>query len=347
MSAAGTAILLTPPGLAAIAVIRLTGPGNAAFIERHLSKSPKPMRCTHCDLHDAGHVIDDVVAVLTDAGHLDLNVHGGTWVVQATLNLAERCGYQIQPWNASPDAFDTDDEIERQMLLDLPGAKSKAILRLLTAQPAAWRKMLDKNDIAAMKVAIEDTALERALAVPAVAIVGPPNVGKSTLANALFARERSITADVPGTTRDWVGELADIDGLVVKLIDTPGVRETADPIEAAAIERAGGVIEQAACVIVAVDGSRPMDDAEKAVLDAMLTREPIVVRTKADRPTRCELPVPAVDVCAITGVGLAELRSAVRHKTGTSDLDSPHARCWAAGQRYKLKARLESAAASV
>ena len=56
-----------------------------------------------------------------------------------------------------------------------------------------------------------------------VAIVGPPNVGKSTLANRLFGQARSITADQPGTTRDWVGGVADIVGLAVTLVDTPGV----------------------------------------------------------------------------------------------------------------------------
>ena len=70
---------------------------------------------------------------------------------------------------------------------------------------------------------------------------GAPNVGKSTLANQLFAQQRSITADLPGTTRDWVGEMANIDGLPVMLVDTPGVRETSDAIEREAIERSGAV----------------------------------------------------------------------------------------------------------
>src|SRR5260370_980944 len=69
------------------------------------------------------------------------------------------------------------------------------------------------------------------------AVAGLPNVGKSTVANQLFAEERSITADVAGTTRDWVGEIANIDGLAVVLVDTPGIREASDPIEKVVIER--------------------------------------------------------------------------------------------------------------
>src|SRR5690606_3480586 len=90
--------------------------------------------------------------------------------------------------------------------------------------PAALRRMLD------------DASLRNLLRLPRVAIIGTPNVGKSTLANQLFAQERSITADLPGTTRDWIGEIANIDGLAVMLVDTPGQGQPRDPVEAAAVD---------------------------------------------------------------------------------------------------------------
>ena len=86
---------------------------------------------------------------------------------------------------------------------------------MLLNQPAAWRKGIDP---AAM---LKDMTLWRLLHPPKIAIVGEPNVGESTLANRLFGQQRSITADVPGTTRDWVGEMADIGGLAAMLIEYP------------------------------------------------------------------------------------------------------------------------------
>ena len=363
-AALDVAVLLTPAGSGAIAVIRLSGPSNASFIAKHFTGKPREGRCAYGDLRDGDEVIDDIVVVQTPNGALDLNAHGGPWVTQAVLNLAERAGYTIQPWQAAADiSLDAADEIERQMLLDLPAAKSKAVLRLLTAQPAAWRAMLAANDRDGMQAAIDDTALETALAVPTVAIVGPPNVGKSTLANALFGQARSITADVPGTTRDWVGELADIDGLIVKLIDTPGVRETADAIEAEAIAKAGTVVQAADMVVVAMDGSVPLETAGREQLFEWVPRfgtpsrvftvdstawstkpwhpeRTLLVTTKCDLPQQAEFPDDAIAVSAAHGIGLDELRSAIRTALGCGDMTSPHARCWTAAQRDQLRDRL-------
>lgn len=360
MTSAGdnVAVVLTPPGVAAIAVVRLCGPLNVAFATTHLSRSPKVGRCVHADVRatparvptdaDPVEILDDAVVVQTPGGHLDINLHGGTWVVASVLRLAERFGYRVADWaETSAAAFDAEDDIERQMLLDLSRALSPTILRMLTAQPAAWRAMLATDDRQAMRTALDDMTLTTALAVPGVAIVGPPNVGKSTLANALAGTERSITADVPGTTRDWVGGLADIDGLVVRLIDTPGVRETDDAIEAAAIERSAGAIGAASCVVVAFDGSRPMDDAERDVVRRYASSSTIVVRTKCDRPVVADGPADAIAVCAIDGQGLADLRTAIRQSLGVADLENLSARCWTDAQRYKLRRRLESAPASI
>src|SRR5213075_1287570 len=102
----------------------------------------------------------------------------------------------------------------------------------------------------------------------------------STLANQLFGRERSITADVPGTTRDWVGELANVDGLMVMLVDTPGVRGTMDDIEREAIEVSRREVAGADLMIVVLDQTQ---DAREQVELAGKHAGGIVVANKKDK----------------------------------------------------------------
>ncbi len=128
---------------------------------------------------------------------------------------------------------DVHSLFEREMLAHLPMARTEPAIRMLLDQPSAWGRAIDAGLDA--RSILADQTLLRMLNTPRVAIVGEPNVGKSTLANQLFGQQRSITADLPGTTRDWVGEIADIDGLAVLLVDTPGQRDAADAIERAAI----------------------------------------------------------------------------------------------------------------
>src|SRR5204863_10052028 len=131
-------------------------------------------------------------------------------------------------------------------------------VRMLLAQPAAWQDFIaSRPSPDSTRRVLDDRCLSRLLHPPRVAIVGAPNVGKSTLANQLFAQRRSITADVPGTTRDYVGEIANIDGLPVMLFDTPGVRDTADPIEAAAIEHSSDVVRDADLILLVMDVMPP------------------------------------------------------------------------------------------
>ena len=127
----------------------------------------------------------------------------------------------------------------------------------------------------------DDHSLYWLLHPPRVAIIGVPNAGKSTLANRLFAQERSITADLPGTTRDWVGEIANVDGLAVMLVDTPGLRHTDDPIESEAIRRSKGQIERADLVVLVLDVTQPRDPDQLALEAAH--RCALVVVNKSDQ----------------------------------------------------------------
>lgn len=312
--------LLTPPGVGAIATLRLAGPGVGAFAARHLSRKPRAGACVHADLvYDE--VIDDVVAVLVDERTLDLSLHGGVWVVQRAIELANRAGFATVNWRDI--SLDGADEFEERMLRLLPQALTREALSILLAQPGAWRELMARKDLAAIERARADRSLEYLLHPPTVAIIGVPNAGKSTLANQLFARERSITADLPGTTRDWVGEHANLDGLVVTLVDTPGLRETDDPIERQAIEKSRGVVERADLTVVVLDVTQPFSP------QACLTGE-VMVLNKVDRAPAWDasLVPDAIHVCATRGEGLETLKRRIRSAFGCEDLASHHARAW-------------------
>jgi tRNA modification GTPase len=143
-----------------------------------------------------------------------------------------------------------------------------------------------------------------------VAIVGRPNVGKSSLFNALVGAGRAIVTDVPGTTRDLVTEVVDLDGLRVTLVDTAGLREAADVIEAEGVARTAQAQSVADLVLVVVDEDEPI----------LVQAKHVVVQNKCDlgRPLReardvCDVrDVRVVRVSAATGDGLPELRRAVR-----------------------------------
>ena len=337
-----TAVLLTPPQPGAIATIRLNGPLVNAFAARHLSKQPKLNRCVHCDLKNAEELIDDPVTVLVREDCLELHVHGGPWIVESALELTRRFGFKVCRWNDadSADLFDTNDAVTREMLAILHRAETREALAILLAQPAAWTAMIERGNPIEISHAIEDRSLDALLNPPTVAIVGPPNVGKSTLANQLFARSHSITADLPGTTRDWVGERANIDGLLVTLIDTPGQRETSDPIEAAAIESATRFIKSADLVLVVNDATCPRDEAP-----AIEARHPntIDVMNKCDIANR-SFEAGLLSISAHTGDGMPDLRRAITRRFGCGDLTSLHARCWTDAQRHRLAGLIDSPA---
>lgn len=114
------------------------------------------------------------------------------------------------------------------------------------------------------------------------AIVGKPNVGKSSLLNALLEEEKAIVTDIAGTTRDIVEGQIHLQGLTLKLIDTAGIRETDDVVEKIGIQRSLQAIHEAQLVIIVLDSSRDLDDQDKELLDLTKDKTRIVVYNKAD-----------------------------------------------------------------
>lgn len=148
-----------------------------------------------------------------------------------------------------------------------------------------------------------------------VAITGLPNVGKSSLFNALLARERAIVSEIPGTTRDTLEDAVDLDGLPVRLVDTAGIRRSTDPIESEGVRRAKAALAESDLVLFVLDASRPVDAAERQALGELDPRHAVIVANKADLPKAGgPLPPGALEVSARSGAGLDALRGALREK---------------------------------
>jgi len=147
------------------------------------------------------------------------------------------------------------------------------------------------------------------------AIVGRPNVGKSSLLNQLLGHDRAIVSAIPGTTRDTIEETANIRGIPVVFIDTAGLRDAANEIEIEGIKRSRASLERAELILQVLDNSEPLTEADESSLRELTGRKRIIVRNKADLPKRLELPAidaAQVDVSCTTGAGLEVLKDTIR-----------------------------------
>jgi tRNA modification GTPase len=143
-----------------------------------------------------------------------------------------------------------------------------------------------------------------------IALVGKPNVGKSSLFNALAGASRSIVTAIPGTTRDLVTETIDLDGLRVTLVDTAGWRDTDDVIEAEGVRRSEQAAAVADLVVIVCDGSKPLEAADLEIIGQVTDKKAVIASNKQDLG-RAWIRANAHEVSVTEGTGLDALRAAI------------------------------------
>ena len=145
-----------------------------------------------------------------------------------------------------------------------------------------------------------------------LAILGRPNVGKSSLFNRLLEQERAIVTELPGTTRDAVSEVVSIRGLPVKLIDTAGIRPARDAVESMGVERSYEALADADLILVVIDLSEELTSTDKEILSKARERgRSLLVGNKSDLPAKACPGEEVPRVSALTGEGISQLRERI------------------------------------
>jgi len=334
-----TATLQTPPGRGGIAVITLAGESCREILggifrpfRSHTGSADGVLRLGR--IVDGAEVIDEAI-VCFHGGGCEINIHGGPAVARRVMELLVARGAVACPAEQSAAASFplahprwNNPAIGAEMLAALPSARSELAVRALTVQWSAGLSELAGELLAAaqsgqadasipprLRAAADGLSVMRRLLQPAeVVIVGPPNVGKSTLANAVVGRQVSIVDSGPGTTRDWVRELAILAGVPVWLTDTAGLWELATGVDGEAVRRARHRAEQADLVLL-------LSADQLSPLPAWLHAKNVLrVWARSDlSPPPADFPGPAVS--AHSGAGLSELKHAALAALGLSGIN--------------------------
>ena len=199
-------------------------------------------------------------------------------------------------------AIDYPDEAEADTLEALPESLMKAIARVDALISKARRGRVLRDGLQ-------------------VAIIGRPNVGKSSLMNAMLGVDRAIVTAVAGTTRDIIDEKLSMDGVPVRLIDTAGIREANDEAERIGVDRAREALDRADVVCLVLDASAQLSAEDRALLAQTEDSLRIVVLNKSDLPEACAYTGSAIRVSAKTGEGLGALEEAILALAGPQRAD--------------------------
>lgn len=342
-----TASLATAGGRGGIAMILLAG-SEADRIVGEVFRPRSSARQDRAGALRLGHLVDrdeviDEVLLCRREESFEISVHGGPAVVTRVLAVLAARGAKVVPAAEAPEQFPLahprwrNPAVGREMLKALASARSTLVASAISRQWSAGISELARGNPTPDQLhsAAGGLAIAQRLLSPAeVVIAGGPNVGKSELTNALVGRPVSIVHDTPGTTRDWVRQIALIDGVPIWLTDTAGLWAGRGAVDAEAMRRARQCIASADLVLLLEAGRQP------EVPGWLSARRLLTVASKCDIAT--PQPRPALATSARTGEGLAELRRAILAEINMNRLDPAAAMAFTSRQADLLHVAAEA-----
>ncbi|NOZ19549.1 MAG: GTP-binding protein [Planctomycetes bacterium] len=329
------AAVITPLGEGGIGVIQVLG-ARAVPIAEDIFRPTRPRdlsvvaegRLCHGFVHDNDGPIDEVILRVCPRRQLvEINCHGGVAAVKQIFGRVCRAGVQAAgPEELLAETTGRDlDEIHREALRLLPQAPTRLAVHMLLGQyngalSGRIAEMMREPDARVTREGLDAVLATAdfgmALCTPRrIVVAGKPNVGKSTLVNALLREERVIVHHLPGTTRDAISETAELRGVPFEIIDTAGIRRAADGIEAVGVAESKTEIGRADVILLVLDLSAPLDAEDEELFWMTQGCEAVLIANKADRPPVWDVQEIAggqvVSLSALTGKGLDALEGAI------------------------------------
>jgi tRNA modification GTPase len=323
---------LTPAVPSAIATVAVRGPSALKVVTglvrlKNPAGDPWPLNRVRYGLWNAADQSDaaeQVVVCRTREDVVEIHCHGGNAVCQMIEQDLVACGCIRVAAGEFPGEL--LGEIEQEAAIDLQRATTNRGAAILLDQlngalsdaiasiAERWRSEGAGAVRSEVQRLLRWSELGSHLADPwQVVLAGPPNVGKSSLVNAIAGSQRAIVHSEPGTTRDWVEVFTAIDGWSVALSDTAGVRDSVDAIESEGIRRALERVAAADLVVLVVDATVGWTASHASLQAAALNKRTLTVWNKMDLQTAGIAPPPVAAVCtnANRAGGVSELLSAI------------------------------------
>jgi len=365
------AAVMTDKGTGAIATIHLLG-DSAEAILRGIFKPTgsklatfKAGRILLGTINDGTETIDQVVIGCESDNCFAISCHGNPLIVEMIMELLRRCGAELvtaeQLLAKSLQEQELINAIALEAKLALPKTKTLAGAKIvanqieagLTRKVTEWLRDMNTTPLKRIKAQagqILNNSVPARLIIAGckVAIVGPPNTGKSTLLNCLSGRQKAIVTDIKGTTRDWVSAQCQIPPLALELIDTAGLDErlaavAKDTIAKAAQRKSLEILKQADLILLVLDNSQPASQLDERLIKKVVKKRVLAVANKSDLPTvldTAELPQVLADTTKISakfGTGIDNLAEKIRRICGVSDFDLRQPVCITSRQEDLLK----------